>query len=297
MTVAERTVSLLLEGGDSALLRSIANAGVAGMWLSRLKRSDVRNIIFGVEISTGSDYTVRENARETLKRDLTKKELEQLSHDIWRVEFNCKQILETIGISFQGEGHSDYVLVGSAWIRNLIPDQVSGNYWVPQRNAIEMIIDGASEPLGTSSGSIHRYDRYKQLFSEVSDLGKNLLDISIRFFNTDDLQLETWEDLLLFQPQLWPAKLASAIGEKQLLDFNQIVGVKGSSGVFVSRVDGTPIYSARCPGCKSIHGNFRTWEEASGNRMCKSCVSDFVDMTNKANETGNYSKLLKRKRK
>jgi hypothetical protein len=84
--------------------------------------------------------------------------------------------------------------------------------------------------------------------------------------------------------------------EKQLLDFNSILGRQERPGVYMTRVDGTPIYSAKCPGCKRIHGNFRTWEEASGNRMCKGCVADFVDKTIKANETGKYKPLLKDKK-
>lgn len=82
--------------------------------------------------------------------------------------------------------------------------------------------------------------------------------------------------------------------QSKWLDFNQVVGTEEPSGVFAKDVNGVRIYSARCPGCKRIHGNFRTWEEASGNKQCKYCNRDFVDIIQKAHETGNFKPLLKK---
>ena len=87
--------------------------------------------------------------------------------------------------------------------------------------------------------------------------------------------------------------LSSRIVET-LLDFNTLLGPPVENRVHVKDVNGTPIFSVRCPGCKRIHGNFRTFDEASANQQCKYCTRDYVDMMLKANETGNFKPLLKK---
>lgn len=67
-------------------------------------------------------------------------------------------------------------------------------------------------------------------------------------------------------------------------------------GIFKKKINGVYIYSARCPGCKRIHGNFRTYKEASGSRQCKFCNRAYVEMMLKVNDTGNVKSLLKKKK-
>lgn len=79
-----------------------------------------------------------------------------------------------------------------------------------------------------------------------------------------------------------------------LLD-EAFLGAVEPSGVFRSELGGHTIFSAKCPACKRIHGNFRTFKEAAGNKMCKYCIRGYVDKIAKVRETGNFKTLLSKK--
>ena len=288
----------MLEGPtDTALLRSVARSGLVGSWLRNARDKDIGDLSFGYEIRTSDESSVIENAQDFAGRVLDDADWGQLRADFVRLEGNAEEVLRRNGVPCRNEGHSDTALVGTAWCSS-VPDVITGDYWIPALNPLNLLLAAQSEGLNTSSGSLNQFDKDNLLYKKVSELGRQLIEVSVHFFDTEGLNLDEWEEILRHRPQLWgqpgPVPPSVNVIEKQLLDFNRVIGNPEPSGIYMSRVDGTPIYSAKCPGCKRIHGNFRTWGEASGNRMCKGCVSDFVDKTRKANETGNYRPLLKR---
>jgi hypothetical protein len=153
-----------------------------------------------------------------------------------------------------------------------------------------MVYLGSDEYIGTANGAIGEFiDDQEELWRNISELGQEVLDVSIHFPN---LKYHGEEEAELIADYYDSSFLSES--KKAWLDFNSVVGSPPPTGVFKKNVDGVDIFSAKCPGCKRLHGNFRTFDEASGNKLCQKCVGDYVDMLKKYHENGNPKPLLKK---
>lgn len=290
---AEQIVYILLEDADSPDVGEIAKAGLRTWALGRMVKTpeQVENIRFGFSIHTSAQDIIEDNAKER-NITLTDQVWDQINKDVMQLERNALKLLSNNGFIVQDEGHGDNDLTGSAWLRYIAIHGLP-EYVVAHPRAIEVMKalewDGQ---LSTSSGTISDVHDADLIMDGVSEIGKELLDVSISFFNDEKAEFETWLNLYKTHPELWEPVTEA----KRLLDFNAVIGHPPSPGIFGRNVNGTMIYSARCPGCKRIHGNFRTYDEASGNRQCKYCTRDFVDTMRKSYDTGNLKPLLRREK-
>lgn len=288
MTEAQKLAAAILEDDGAEfndILPDIVRKSLTKWKLEKLSGADISNARFGFSIHTSTEDDINVRAEE-LKMPLTDASWVQLNADIMKLEQNATTILRDNGIQCNPEGHGDDDLVGSAWMKAVVSD----GYMIPTQAALKLMLYAHDNLISTYSGSIEDFDPNRKLWEGVSDLGQSLVDVSISFFDTEKLELDHWEDILGEHPELW-----SGVQEaKQYLDFNTIMGPPEERPVHVKEVNGVPIFSVKCPGCKRLHGNFRTFDEASGNRMCKYCTRDYVDAITKANETGNYKPLTKK---
>jgi len=287
---AERIVHILLEDNGPEV-GEIAKAGISTWLLGRMARTpeQVENIRFGFSIYTSQEDIIKDNAKERGIK-LTNHAWEQINKDISQLEKNAMKLLSQNGFIIRDEGHGDSDLVGSAWLRYIATHQLPDYVVVDPRALDVMKALKWDNQISTSSGTIDDIPGSSAIWKDVSEVGKQVLDVSISFFDVEKAEFGNWLELYKKHPQLWEPVTEA----KELLDFNQLIGHPPPSGVFGKDVDGTMIYSVRCPGCKKIHGRFRTYDEASGNRQCKYCTRDFVDMMRTSYDTGNLKPLLKK---
>lgn len=234
------------------------------------------SISFGWSISTGDQGMIEDNLREAgVDPDVFN--WEEASNDFDRIERNLIAILRNNGLAMRPEGHGDNDLGGTGWLNTKFGNDGSLN-----KIGLELMRDlvDSNEGLSTGSGSIMSLKESDKLFEGVSDVVARVSEVRFDLFDTDRLK-EFFEALENGQP------LDPFLGESFLAP-------REPSGIFRKVVDGVEIYSARCPGCKRIHGNFRTYDEAAGNRQCKFCTRDYVDKMTKVSQTGNFKHLLKK---
>jgi len=272
---------------DQDVLRQIVGKSLVQWKLKHLGQQDIGEIRFGFSISTSTEEDIKGKADE-LGITLTEAAWHQLNTDIMKLERNACGILRNNNIMCNPEGHGDNSLNGSAWIRS--NSDSTQTVVLPSAKALKMLMDARHEYISTYSGNIENYDINNTLWTDVSDLARTLIDVSISFFGTEELHLDDWEEIQHNHPEVWGVQNEA----KEYLDFNTLLGPAEERPVHVTQINGVPIFSIHCPGCKRIHGNFRTFDEASANQQCKYCTRDYVDMMLKANETGKYKPLLRK---
>lgn len=197
------------------------------------------------------------------------------------IEDNLIRILGQNGISLRPEGHGDYDLVGTGWFRTLKTN------WDDSLNKVglELMRDlvDKDEGLNTGSGSIMSLKGSDTLFHNVDPVVAKVCEVSFHLFDTDRLKA-------------FYAALDSGANMEEFLNVNEsFLAPPEPPGIFRKVVDGVEIFSARCPGCKRLHGEFRTYDQAAGNRQCKHCTRDYVEKMQKVSTTGNFKHLLKKK--
>ena len=129
----------------------------------------------GFAIYTGNHVMIECNAsdrEEPIVLDEAK--WEQLNTDALQVEHNCLEGLNEVGFACRDEGHSnDDSLIGTCRVKNekaaAMLRQIVGN-----------------EPISTSRGDIQGWIPDAVLWKDVSDLGQQLLDVSVDFFGWDE---------------------------------------------------------------------------------------------------------------
>ena len=275
------------DDGDNDVLRQIVGKSLVQWKLKELGKDDIGEKRFGFYVGTSSQDDITERARE-IEIALTDTAWHQINTDIFRLERNACDVLRKNNISCNPESHDDNSLIGSAWIESYPdPTQTSA---LPSAKALKMVLFARNDFIGTYDESFEEFDPEKKIWDGVSSLGQKLIDVSISFLNTEELNLDDWDEVHQAHPEMWGLRNEA----KEYLNFNTLLGPPVENRVHVKDVNGTPIFSVRCPGCKRIHGNFRTFDEASANQQCKYCTRDYVDMMLKANETGNFKPLLKK---
>lgn len=234
-------------------------------------------ISFGWSIGTGDSGMIEDNMRED-GIDPKTFDWQAAAKDFLRIEGNLISILHGNGLSLRSEGHGDNDLVGTGWMST----KTSEYGRELNKTGMELIKDmlDSSEGLNTGSGSIMSLKGSDKLFDGVSDIIARVVEVSFHIFDTDKLK-EFFELLDSGQP------LDQFVGESFLAP-------PAPPGIFRKVIDGVEIFSARCPGCKRIHGNFRTYDQAAGNRQCRFCTRDYVDKMLKVSRTGNFKHLLKK---
>jgi ribosomal protein S27E len=272
---------------EQDLLHQIVGKSLVQWKLKHLGKDDIGDKRFGFSIGTSNESDIEARADE-LDIALTSSAWTQINADIMRLERNACNVLRNNNIMCNPEGHGDDSLDGSAWIKSSgDPTQTAA---LPSAKALKMLLDARHDVISTYSGNIEKYDINDTLWEGVGDMARTLVDVTINFFGTEELNLDDWEEVYATHPEMW-----GTVNEaKEYLDFNSLLGPPEQRNVYVKKIEGVPIFSVKCPGCKRIHGNFRTFDEASGNAQCKYCNRDYVDMMLKANETGKYKNLLKK---
>lgn len=276
--------------GDDDILRQIVGKSLVQWKLKQLGKQDIGDVRFGFTIGTSTQDDIMYKAEEQ-GRELSDADWNQINADIHALERNACDVLRDNNIRCEPEGHGDDDLVGSAWI-NADSDPTL-TVILPSHKALELMWKAQHHYLNSYDGSIEEIDPNKTLWKGVSELGQSLVDVTISFFDTENLKLDDWKEVYEQHPEVW-GSLNEAKKSKHYLDFNSLLGPADDQRVYVRHVGKVPIFSVRCPGCKRIHGNFRTFDDASANQQCKYCTRDYVDMMLKANETGNYKPLLKK---
>jgi len=236
---------------------------------------------FGFYIGTGEIGTMEDNLRED-GIDPETFDWRKASDDLAKVENNLVRILHKNGLTIRTEGHDQFGdLRGTAWVNTKVfEDEIN-------EVGLELVrrMTDTDEPLNTSSGSIMSLKGSEDLFKDCDGIIERIADVSFGIFATEKLKRflegidsgETMQQIMA----------AISIGESFLAP-------PEPPGIFRKIIQGCEIYSARCPGCKRIHGNFRTYDQAAGNRQCKFCTRDFVDKMTKVRTTGNFKHLLKK---
>jgi ribosomal protein S27E len=288
--IAEAVRLVKPDDGDNDVLRQIVGKSLVQCKLKELGKDNIGEKRLGFEIGTSSEDDI-DNRAEEEGVVLSDAIWHRINADIHILERNACDILRKNDIYCQPEGHGDNNLSGSAWLKSE-RDQTQ-TVFLPSQKALDMLLTWKSGNLSTYDSRFLEFDPDNSLWKGVSKFGKKFIDVSIRFFDVEELKIDDWEEVLQEHPEVW-GKVSEA---KEYLDFNTLLGPPVENKVHVKNVNGTPIFSVRCPGCKRIHGNFRTFDEASANQQCKYCTRDYVDMMLKANETGQYKHLLKKREK
>ena len=275
------------DDGDNDVLRQIVGKSLVQWKLKQLGKDDIGEKRFGFSVSTSNQQDIEYRAEEDAIT-LSPAVWNRINADVMKLERNACDIIRKNNVQCQPEGHGDDDLVGSAWISSNSDPTMT--VILPSKKALNMLLTARDGNLSTYDSRWLEFDPDGDIWKGVGKYGKALVDVRVSFFDTEELKLDDWEEVLATHPEVW-----GALNEaKQYLDFNTLLGPQSENRVYVKDVNGVPIFSVRCPGCKRIHGNFRTFDEASGNQQCKYCTRDYVDMITKANETGNYKPLLKK---
>ena len=244
---------------------------------------------FGFYIGTGDSGMIEDNLRED-GIDPSTLNWAALSKSFDNLERNVVHILVNNGIRVRTEGHdSSGDLRGTGWVGTV--DPASADYEPAPINRLGLDLMRAmvdsGEPLNTGSGSIMRLKMSDKMFDDVDPMIARAADVSFGIFATAKLKrffdgLEAGED-------------AESLKRAVTVTIERFLAPPEPPGIFRKIIQGVEIYSARCPGCKRIHGNFRTYDQAAGNRQCKFCTRDFVDKMTKVRTTGNFKHILKKK--
>lgn len=280
MAIADKIVdSLVEEINRDIVFREITAALEKERMENYLKSRPNMSIPFGWSIGTGSQEEIENNLDE---RGINPDTIDwnKANLDFLKIEHNLTKILIKNGLRLRPEGHgNDDNLVGVGWLDTLKTDDLSDELNKTGIDLVKSLLD-SGEGLTTGSGSIMALEGSDQIFSGVSPEIADAAEVSFNLFGTEELSrfidaLDSGSDLEEFIEESFLAP-------------------REPSGIFRKLVGGVEIFSARCPGCKRIHGNFRTYDEAAGNRQCKFCTRDYVDKMIKVSNTGNFKNLLKK---
>lgn len=290
MTDSSQIVDILLgEAIDhDAMLRDIGDVLKQEQIDTTLRKIGNLSLDFGFIIGTGDPNLIEDNLRED---GIDPKTLDwaSLADSFTAIERNLSNILAQNGIRLRHEGHDRFGdLTGTAWVDTFISRSTAYEPAPINRLGLDLIKDmlDSGEPLNTSSGSIMLLKGSDTLFQGVDPMIERAADVTFGLFATEKIKrffdgLEDGEDAESL-------KRAVTITEERFL------APRDPPGIFRKVIDGVEIYSARCPGCKRIHGNFRTYDQAAGNRQCKFCTRDFVDKMTKVRTTGNFKHIIKK---
>lgn len=159
-------------------------------WLSRkTELGDLDTVRFSVGIYTTGDTELVDNAHE-LKIDVYNNEVyDQLDRDYALIEANALALLRNYGLTVQDEGHNnDSARVASLWFNDI---------GIKAGNVHRVIAAADGEPVSTTSGTITSLFPNAEdiLYQNVSEIGRQLIDVTIEFSGTD--LLEEWVALNL----------------------------------------------------------------------------------------------------
>ena len=143
-------------------------------------------IPFRFSISTGDDYCLRENLSQSGYSEAEIKRYcdTRLTDDWMALERNGLDILRYY-FTVRDEGHSYCGLIGTAWV------DLGTVAWNRLKDVGGLDND---EPFSTTSGSLHALlpPGPDITYRGVSEMGQRCLDLSISFFDTDELK--EWAD-------------------------------------------------------------------------------------------------------
>lgn len=280
-----------------SMMKELSSAWAEDQFLKNLETHENISLQFGWSIGTGSGEMVELNLQE---RGLTPDDLggwRAISEGCWRIERNLIKLLSNSGITLREEGHSDNDLIGSGWFDTKMNARDDNPINKKGLEFATTMLSG-DEPLNTSSGSIMMIEGAdKFLFDGVDARLADAADVSFSIFDHKRLQafIEAYEDGTPFEQAMATINaIEEAKKQPAVLPEHPFLAPPEPSGIFRKDTDGVIIFSARCPGCKRIHGNFRTYDEAAGNRQCKFCTRDFVDKMTKVAKTGNIKHILQK---
>lgn len=132
-------------------------------------------------IDTNDEHSIRENAQEC-GIEIGEDEIRygpfwaQINADIRLIERNGLRILVAHGLVFRQEGHTDHGLGGSLWLR----------YDDHENFAMVKEHLDRGEPWSTTSGTLGSLKRGDRIYDGVSDIGQQVLDVSIDIRADDD---------------------------------------------------------------------------------------------------------------
>ena len=243
------------------------------------------SLSFGFAIGTGDSGMIESNLRED-GIDPDTLNWRVLSVSFEKLETNMVNIIGRNGIRCRAEGHDGCgYLSGTAWLDTMSDH----NSDTPNRIGMDLIKDmlDSDEPLTTSSGSIMTLKTSDLMYKDVDPIIARAAEVSFSIFSTGKLQrlfdgLESGENAESLQR-------AVTVTEERFL------APRDPPGIFRKVINRVEIFTARCPGCKRLHGNFRTYDQAAGNRQCKHCTRDYVEKMTKVRTTGNFKHILKKK--
>lgn len=268
MIAAERIVDIITEGRKDTFSRLIQQA----LTLDTATEEFLFNFAFGIGVSINEDEIDTPNINWAYE-----------TGEATRVEHHMVNALAELGIRARSEGHTgDGDLVGSALLYFKAPEGVDALKFM------EKYLQGPEEPMRTSSGTLPSFFVDKAFSGIQSEVIKRHAEITLTFWQTETLEK-------FFELVHTGLSVDSAILTLRDTGLTEsFLGAPEPSGVFRSDLGGRTVFSAKCPGCRRIHGNFRTFEQASSNKMCLYCIRDYVDKISKVRETGNFKSLLKK---
>ena len=121
----------------------------------------------GFTISTGTEDMVKANAEEKGKT-LTDADWEVINKDCSQLERNAMKLLESKGVHCRDEGHSEDNLIGSCW-------PVAG-----KEQEFRDFVTARNEDADPADGG---YFYEPALYDNVSELGSEILDVHVTFFD------------------------------------------------------------------------------------------------------------------
>jgi hypothetical protein len=137
---------------------------------------NIKNV--GFAIKTSDEYVIESNAYEMFDgKELSSKDWEDLNEDIGIIERNVLKYLDEKIQSVSDEGHgSDDALIGTAW------------YDADNSEQVDFVMERSLQAQNTDS------DYFPELYEGVSEMGSELVDVYIEFFDIPDEDYEAWED-------------------------------------------------------------------------------------------------------
>jgi len=250
--------------------------------LRELAKAENLSFNFGFYIGTGEASMVEQNMQDDGVDTSAPDFWDKLTDSWMKLERNMLRVIQQNGLVLRAEGHGDNGdLAGTAWLYIHDNDRLNEIGIDLMRDMVE-----SDEPLNSSSGSITTLKGFDKVYEGVDERLVKAADLSFGVFSIERIKrfYEYLDDGVPMEDILTKV----GIGESFLAP-------PEPPGIFRKIIQGCEIYSARCPGCKRIHGNFRTYDQAAGNRQCKYCNRDYVEKMTKVTTTGNFKHILKSK--
>jgi len=129
-------------------------------------------------IDTNDEHSIRANAQE---RGIAVDEghgpfWQQINADVRQIERNAQKIFVAHGLVFREEDHTDYGLGGSIWLRY----EDHKNFTLVKEHL------DRGEPWSTTSGTLGSLKHGDRIYDGVSDIGQQVIDVSIDIRADDD---------------------------------------------------------------------------------------------------------------